>query len=140
MKVVTAIANILKMEGVEYLFCFPANPLIDAAAAAGIRPIIARTERGAVNMADGYSRIAGNGKIGVVATQFGPGIENAFGQLVAEGLQQRVLSPVRRRRRSSHVGVHEHARGAFIDAVEQVRVGPFEIKSETDGLANTAIL
>lgn len=79
MKVVTAIANILKMEGVEYLFCFPANPLIDAAAAAGIRPIIARTERGAVNMADGYSRIAGNGKIGVVATQFGPGIENAFG-------------------------------------------------------------
>ena len=79
MKAVTAIANILKMEGVEYLFCFPANPLIDAAASAGIRPIIARTERGAVNMADGYSRIAGGGKVGVVATQFGPGIENAFG-------------------------------------------------------------
>ena len=79
MKGVTAIANILKMEGVEYLFCFPSNPLIDEAARACIRPILARTERGAVNMADGYSRIAGGGAIGVVATQYGPGIENAFG-------------------------------------------------------------
>ena len=79
MKGVTAVANILKMEGVEYLFCFPSTPLIDEAAAAGIRPVIARTERGAINMADGYARIAGNGKIGVIATQGGPGIENAFG-------------------------------------------------------------
>ncbi len=79
MKGVTAIANVLKMEGVEYLFCFPNNPIIEAAATAGIRPILARTERGAVNMADGYSRVAGGGKIGVVATQYGPGIENAFG-------------------------------------------------------------
>ncbi len=79
MKSATAIANVLKMEGVEYLFCFPSNPLIEAAAAAGIRPILARTERGAVNMADGYTRIAGGGKIGVVATQYGPGIENAYG-------------------------------------------------------------
>ena len=30
-------------------------------------------------MADGYSRIAGGGRIGVIATQYGPGIENAFG-------------------------------------------------------------
>ncbi|MBI4312797.1 MAG: thiamine pyrophosphate-binding protein, partial [Chloroflexi bacterium] len=79
MKGVTAIANVLKMEGTEYLFCFPANPLINEAAAAGIRPIIARTERGAINMADGYSRIKGGGKIGVIATQGGPGIENGFG-------------------------------------------------------------
>ena len=75
----TAIANVLKMEGVEYLFCFPSNPLIETAAAAGIRPILARTERGAVNMADGYSRIIGGGKVGVVAMQYGPGIENAYG-------------------------------------------------------------
>ncbi|MFH1140617.1 MAG: thiamine pyrophosphate-requiring protein, partial [Chloroflexota bacterium] len=79
MKGVTAIANVLRMEGVEYLFCFPNNPIIEAAAVAGIRPILARTERGAVNMADGYSRVAGGGKVGVVATQYGPGIENAFG-------------------------------------------------------------
>jgi thiamine pyrophosphate-dependent acetolactate synthase large subunit-like protein len=81
MKGVTAIANVLKLEGVEFLFCFPANPLIDEAAAAGIRPILARTERGAINMADGYSRVAGGGKIGVIATQGGPGIENAYGAI-----------------------------------------------------------
>ena len=32
MKSVDAVAKILKLEGVEYLFCFPANTLIDAAA------------------------------------------------------------------------------------------------------------
>ena len=79
MKGVTAIAKILKIESVEYLFCFPSNPLIDEAAKVGIKPILARTERGAVNMADGYTRIAGQGRIGVIATQYGPGIENAFG-------------------------------------------------------------
>jgi thiamine pyrophosphate-dependent acetolactate synthase large subunit-like protein len=36
----TAIANILKQEGVDVTFCFPNNALIDAAAAAGIRPVI----------------------------------------------------------------------------------------------------
>lgn len=74
----TAIANILKLEGVEYLFCFPNNALIDAGAAAGIRPIISRMERGAVNMADGYTRVNNGHKNGVCVVQAGPGIENAF--------------------------------------------------------------
>ncbi len=74
----TAIANILKQEGVELAFCFPNNPLIDAIAAVGIRPVIARMERGAVNMADAYSRINNGHKTGVVLVQAGPGIENAF--------------------------------------------------------------
>ena len=74
----TAIANILKQEGVEFAFCFPNNPLIDAIAAAGIRPIIARMERGAVNMADAYSRVNNGNKTGVCIVQAGPGIENAF--------------------------------------------------------------
>ena len=74
----TAIANILKQEGVEIAFCFPNNALIDAIAAAGIRPIIARMERGAVNMADAYSRINNGNKTGVCIVQAGPGIENAF--------------------------------------------------------------
>ncbi len=47
----TAFANILKMEGTEYLFCFPSNTLIEAAAVAGIAPIMSRTERTTVNMA-----------------------------------------------------------------------------------------
>ena len=74
----TAIANILKQEGVELAFCFPNNTLIDAIAAAGIRPVIARMERGAVNMADAYSRINNGHKTGVCIVQAGPGIENAF--------------------------------------------------------------
>ena len=56
-----AIAKILKLEGTEYLFCFPANSLIDACAAEGIRPILTRTERTLVNMADGFSRVS-NGR------------------------------------------------------------------------------
>ena len=74
----TAIANILKQEGTDYVFCFPNNALIDAAAAAGIRPIISRMERGAVNMADGYTRVNNGVKNGVCIVQAGPGIENAF--------------------------------------------------------------
>jgi acetolactate synthase-1/2/3 large subunit len=73
-----AIINILKLEGVEFLSCFPANPLIDAAAEAGIRPIVARTERTVVNIADGYSRVSSGRRIGVCGTQAGPGTENAF--------------------------------------------------------------
>lgn len=75
----TAIANILKMEGTEYLFCYPANALIEAAAIAGIKPIMSRTERTTVNMADGYTRVTNGHRTGVVVTQSGPGIENAFG-------------------------------------------------------------
>ncbi len=73
-----AIVEILKREGVEFLFCFPANTLIDAAASAGIRPIVARTERTLLNMADGYARVSNGRRIGVCTVQDGPGIENAF--------------------------------------------------------------
>ena len=50
------IAQILKQEGVEYLMCFPSNPLISEVAKIGIRPVAFRHERGAVMAADGYSR------------------------------------------------------------------------------------
>ena len=75
----TAIANVLRIEGTEYLFCYPANALIEAAAIAGIKPIMSRTERTTVNMADGYTRMTNGHRTGVVVTQSGPGIENAFG-------------------------------------------------------------
>ena len=79
MRGVTALANILRMEGTEYVFCYPSNPLIEEAAVAGIKPIMSRSERTTVNMADGYSRVSNGRRIGVVVTQYGPGIENAFG-------------------------------------------------------------
>lgn len=73
-----AIARILRLEGTEYLFCFPVNALIDACVAEGIRPIVPRTERTLVNMADAYSRVSNGRRIGVAAVQHGPGTENAF--------------------------------------------------------------
>jgi len=75
------IANILKQEGVEWISCFPSNPLISAAAKVGIRPIAFRHERGAVMAADGFSRISDRQRFGVVAVQSQAGAENAMGGL-----------------------------------------------------------
>ena len=72
------VAEILKREGTDFLACYPRNPLIDAAAEIGIRPILCRQERVGVGMADGYSRIRKGRQNGVFAAQHGPGIENAF--------------------------------------------------------------
>ncbi len=80
-----AIARILRIEDVEYLFCFPAHGLIDACAAEGIRPIVARTERTLVNMADGYTRVHNARRFGVCAVQAGPGAENAFAGIAQAG-------------------------------------------------------
>ncbi len=74
----TAIAKILKMEGVEFISGFPLNPIIDPSAEEGIRFITARTERVAVNIADGFTRASNGQRTGVCAMQYGPGIENAF--------------------------------------------------------------
>jgi acetolactate synthase-1/2/3 large subunit len=79
MNSVTAIANILKQEGVEWIGCMPSNSLIEAAAAAGIRPIVCRQERTGVHMADGFSRINNARRLGVFLMQAGPGAENTFG-------------------------------------------------------------
>lgn len=81
MKGATAVASILKQENVECLFCFPINQVIDAGAEVGIRPIMARTERGVIGMADGYTRVTNGRRIGVCTVQYGPGTENAFGGL-----------------------------------------------------------
>ena len=77
-----AIARILKLEGTEFLFCFPAHGLIDACAAEGIRPIIARTERTLAAMADGYTRVHDGRRTGVVVVQNGPGAENLYAGVV----------------------------------------------------------
>ena len=78
MRTIDVIAEILKREGVEYLSCFPTTPVIEAAAAAGIRPIVCRQERVGVGIADGYSRVTNGRKPGVFAMQYGPGAENAY--------------------------------------------------------------
>src|SRR5215475_6189620 len=78
MKVVDALAEIMKREGVEFLSTYPTTPVIDAAAAAGIRPVLCRQERVGVGIADGFSRTTNRRRIGVFAMQYGPGAENAF--------------------------------------------------------------
>src|SRR5574341_1418043 len=78
MKVVDAISEILRREGVEFLSCYPTNTLIEAAASAGIKPIVCRQERVGVGIADGFTRITNGKRIGVFTMQAGPGAENAF--------------------------------------------------------------
>jgi acetolactate synthase-1/2/3 large subunit len=78
MKIVDAIAEILKREGVQYLSCYPTTPLIEACAAVGIRPYLCRQERVGAGIADGFSRVSNGKPIGVFTMQYGPGAENAF--------------------------------------------------------------
>src|SRR5437764_5089717 len=79
MKTGPAIAEILKREGVEYLFAYPVNHLIEHCAALDIRPIIVRQERIGLHMADAMSRLSKGRRMGVFCMQSGPGSENAYG-------------------------------------------------------------
>lgn len=75
------IAKILKQEGVEWIACFPNNPIIEAAAKEGIRPVTFRHERGALMAADGFSRTSDRERFGVVTVQAQAGAENSIGGL-----------------------------------------------------------
>ncbi|MDX6591087.1 MAG: hypothetical protein QOJ13_283 [Gaiellales bacterium] len=79
MLVADRIAELLRREGAEFVVGFPENRLIDAASTAGLRPIITRTERVAVNIADGFARTTGGDGVAPCVTQYGPGAESAFG-------------------------------------------------------------
>ena len=79
MKVAAAIADAMKREGIDTIFTYPVNPIIEAAAVADIRTIVVRQERIGLHMADAYSRLSSGNKIGVFTMQHGPGSENAFG-------------------------------------------------------------
>jgi thiamine pyrophosphate-dependent acetolactate synthase large subunit-like protein len=78
MRTIDAIAEILKREGIHILPSFPTTPVIEAAAAAGIKPVICRQERVGVGIADGWSRVKNGAPAGAFAMQYGPGAENAF--------------------------------------------------------------
>ena len=91
MKTGPAIAEILKKEGVEFLFAYPVNHLIEACAAVDIRPIIVRQERTGLHMADAISRVTSGRKIGAFAMQHGPGTENAYGGIAQAWADHLVL-------------------------------------------------
>jgi acetolactate synthase-1/2/3 large subunit len=79
MVVADRIAELLRREGAEHVVGFPENRLIDSAAALGMRPIITRTERVAVNIADGFARATNGERLLPCVAQYGPGAEAAFG-------------------------------------------------------------
>lgn len=105
MKTGPAVAEILKREGVEYLFAYPVNHLIEHCAAIDIRPIIVRQERIGLHMADAMSRLTKGRKMGVFCMQSGPGSENAYGgvaQAYGESVPLLVI-PAGYPRRIAHV-------------------------------------
>ncbi len=79
MKTAAAIAEILKREGIDVLFGYPRNAVLEAAAIADIRTIIVRQERTGLHMADAVSRLTRGRTMGAFCMQHGPGAENAYG-------------------------------------------------------------
>jgi acetolactate synthase-1/2/3 large subunit len=77
-KLIDAIARVLKIEGAEFLSAYPTTPLIEAAARAEIRPVLCRQERVGVGIADGYARVRNGKTLAAFCMQYGPGAENAF--------------------------------------------------------------
>ena len=111
MNVAQAVAHVLKQEGVEYLFAYPVNPLIETAAELDIRTVIVRQERIGLHMADAVSRLSSGRKIGVFCMQSGPGTENAYGgvaQAFGESVPIVVL-PMGYRRKVAQLSPNFHA-------------------------------
>src|SRR4051812_47847770 len=78
MTVADRIVALLEREGAEHIVGFPENRLLDAASLGGLRPIITRTERVAVNIADGYARTTRGERLLPCVMQYGPGADAAF--------------------------------------------------------------
>ena len=133
MKGAEVAAEVLKREGVQTLYGYPRNAIIEAAGAANIRPLITRQERTGIHMADALSRLTSRRSIGVFAMQQGPGTENAFGgiaQAYAESVPIVVL-PAGFPRRQAHLppnfSASQHMRGiskwietvSFVDQIPE---------------------
>lgn len=117
MKVSKAIAEILRREGVDVLFGYPRNAVLEQAAVLGIRPIIVRQERTGVHMADALSRLTRGRRLGVFAMQHGPGTENAYGA-VAQAFSESVpvlILPQGYARRLAHVADNYNASRSMRD-------------------------
>ncbi len=105
MKTSEAIADVLVREGIEVIFGYPRNAVLETAAARGIRTIIVRQERTGLHMADALSRLSRGKRMGVFAMQHGPGTENAYGavaQAYSESVPVLVL-PMGYARHLAHV-------------------------------------
>ena len=111
MKTAAAIVEILKREGIDVLFGYPRNQLLEAAATADIRTVIVRQERIGLHMADAISRVTSGRKIGAFCMQHGPGTENAYGgvaQAYSESVPMLVI-PQGYPRRIAHIDPNYNA-------------------------------
>jgi acetolactate synthase-1/2/3 large subunit len=129
LRAATALAEILRREGVDVLFGYPRNQLLEAAAIADIRTIIVRQERIGLHMADAVSRLTRGKRMGAFCMQHGPGCENAYGgvaQAYGDSVPVLVL-PAGYPRRLAHVpfnfnstlqmaGVSKHAEPVTVGA------------------------
>lgn len=98
----TAVAKVLKKEGIEFISGFPSNPLFETVAQENIRTVQTRMERVAVNIADGFTRASFGACNGVSLIMWGPGMENAFGGVAhafADSVPILVLASGHERRR-----------------------------------------
>ena len=138
MKVSSAIAEILSREGVDVIFGYPRNPVLESAASAGIRTVIVRQERTGVHMADALSRLTRGQRMGVFAMQHGPGTENAYGgvaQAYAESVPVLVL-PQGYARRIAHVRDNYNATQSMRDITKLAE--PIVCPSETSNILRRA--
>lgn len=138
MKVSAAIADILQREGVDVIFGYPRNAVLETAAAIGIRPIIVRQERIGVHMADALSRLTRGKRMGVFAMQHGPGTENAYGgvaQAYTESIPVLVL-PQGYPRRLTHVRDNYNASYSMRDITKLAE--PITVAEETPNIMRRA--
>ena len=138
MKVSAAIADILRREGVDVIFGYPRNAVLEEAAAIGIRPVIVRQERTGVHMADALSRLTRARRMGVFAMQHGPGTENAYGgvaQAYSESVPVLVL-PQGYARRIAYVPDNYNASVSMRDVTKHAE--PITLAAETPNIMRRA--
>ena len=84
MKAANGLVRILKTEGVTWVSTFPVSGINNACGEEGIPNLMMRTERFAVAVADGYSRVSNGKQIGVCSVQGGmnaAGLQAAYGAM-----------------------------------------------------------
>ena len=138
MKVARAIAEILGREGVDVIFGYPRNAVLEQAADIGIRTVIVRQERTGVHMADALSRLSRGRRMGVFAMQHGPGTENAYGgvaQAYSESVPVLIL-PQGYARRIAHVPGNYNASIAMRDITKTAE--PILLAGETPAILRRA--
>ena len=127
------LVRVLKAEGVGWVSTFPATPINNACGEEGIKNLMMRTERFAVAVADGFSRVSNGKQFGVCSVQGGlnaAGIQDAYGAIaqayedstpmlcVTEGVQTGILGTNRYDTEDAYKGITKWT--AYINKASRV--------------------